>query len=537
VTRTTSQLAERVELAGLPDEVRSTNQELQGAALTSKAFDNPTPAESPPATGEPATKGKSAPDGPAPGAGKSVEGGGAKEPPAGGKEEGAPQVEEHAKPAAPQTITSAGGITEVHETPLLDPPGLNKPFDFRLKSLREGDTLLRRIANGDPKALVEQGITLPKGYKTQGREFGLAQLPDGTFAIVQGEPGGVAWDGLPKGTIALAHTHPITPERALNSPGTVKEILSHLGTRDHWDDPTPQAHDAAHIAPSAEDILFCGANKVVNHDVHTGYVHTGDGVLKTPTGAPNEKAVSFNIAEAKHVGNIGTGPVVEASVVAHDVDGNVLYIGRMWAAVIGGHPTLNMRAPTTMTAPDPVTLKAMHGAATPDAAGAPTAAPGPPTKAGGTQLPEGMQPGRKAGSGRTAAGSADERIPGGTLVEKDDFATTVKSRKDPTALVRLEVDGQTLKLTDIFRRSLPPGTGVILLAEALQSVHAGPGFELIIHGIINPETLEAFEKGMNPLESKLGKTAERALAAIGLTPKNARWENIRGKQCIVMGID
>jgi hypothetical protein len=84
---------------------------------------------------------------------------------------------------------------------------------------------------------------------------------------------------------------------------------------------------------------------------------------------------------------------------------------------------------------------------------------------------------------------------------------------------------------------LPPGTGVTLLAQALREVHAGPGFELTIHGIINPETVDAHKTGMNPLESKLGKTAERALAEIGLTPRNVRWEIIRGKLCIVMDID
>lgn len=512
---------------------RSTNQDLQVSALGSKAMTNPTP--EPPPTAGPGPKGKPAPDAPTPGAGKQVEGA-RKEPAA--KEESPAPIEERPKPASPEVITGAGGVTSYSETPLINPPGLNQPFDFRLKSLREGDRLLRRLANGDPAALAEQGVELPKGYKTQAREFGLAQLPDGTFAIVQGEHGAVAWDKLPPGTIPLAHTHPITPERALSKPGTVKEILSHLGAQDHWGDPTDRGKDAVHIGPSAEDVLFCAANRVANHDVHTGYVHTGDGVLKTPTGAPGELPVSFNLHEAKHIGNSTGGPVVEAALVAHDSNGNVLYIGRVWAARTGGgHTMIQYDRPMSVEGPpEPATLTPLHPPAG-SGASAPTSTTAPTNKAGGTGLPEGLRPAGKTGATRTAAGGKDEKIPGGTIVEKDDFATTVKARKDPTALVRLEVDGQTLKLTDIFRRNLPPGTGVTLLAQALREVHAAPGFELTIHGIINPETVDAHKQGTNPLESKLGKTAERALAEIGLTPRNARWEIIRGKLCIVMDID
>lgn len=521
---------------------RGTNQELQGAALTSKAFDNPTPAPPPPSAGEPVAKG-TPPLEPAkpPTAGKHAEGGGEKQAPSGSHEESPAATPEQPKPSAPRVITGAGGVTRPSETPLLNPPGLHKPFEFRLKSLSEGDSLLQRLANGDPAALTEQGVSLPKGYKTQGREFGLAQLPDGSFAIIQGEPGSVAWDGLPPGTIPLAHTHPITPERALNSPGTVREILSHLGKRDHWDDATPRAHDAAHIAPSGEDVLFCAANKVVNHDVHTGYVHTGDGVLKTPTGAPNERAVSFNIAEAKHIGNIEGAPVVEAALVAHDVDGNVLYIGRIWAANFGGHVTISMDPIKPKGPADPNTLKPMHGAAPAAAADSggpagPTAAPAPANKAGGTGLPEGMRPAGKTGAG-TVTGSQAGKLAGGTVVEKDDFATTVRSRQDPKALVRLETDGTNLRLTDIFRRDLPPGSGVTLLAEALRAVHAGPGFELMIHGIINEETVAAHKAEQDPRESKLGKTALRALESIGLSAHNVRWEIVRGKLCIIMDIN
>jgi hypothetical protein len=141
-----------------------------------------------------------------------------------------------------------------------------------------------------------------------------------------------------------------------------------------------------------------------------------------------------------------------------------------------------------------------------------------------------------SGPGEASAGGLPE-LEGGVRISKDDFATTVSARKDPTALVRMEADGQSFKLTDIYRRNLPPGTGAVLLAEALRAVKAAPGGQLMIHGIINPETVAAHERGENPAESKLGKTAIRALESIGLTAKNMHWELHRGKLHIVMGID
>jgi hypothetical protein len=133
-------------------------------------------------------------------------------------------------------------------------------------------------------------------------------------------------------------------------------------------------------------------------------------------------------------------------------------------------------------------------------------------------------------------GSKLESFPGGIKVTADDYAVTARAKDDPTALVRLEPAGNTIRLTDIYRRNLPAGSGVILLTAALQKIKAVRGNELLIHNIINPETLEAHKAGQDPALSKLGKTVQRALEAAGLQAGPMRWETVHDKLCIVVEI-
>ncbi|MEO8272455.1 MAG: hypothetical protein ABI620_00135 [Chloroflexota bacterium] len=532
---------------------RGTNAELQTSAIGSKAYDNPTITTSaPPATGEPSIK---APGGGAEDAtggtkagaqGRPTEADGGQQRP--GESTPAGPEERPATPAEPRVITGAGGVTGFHETPPLNPPGAHQPFDFRLKSLGEGEATLRRIAAGDALALSEQGVQLPQGYKTQGREFGLARMPDGTYAIIQGDFGKVRWSDLPKGTIPLAHTHPIAPELALARPGTVGELTRAVGKESTGKG--SRVEDAVHVFPSAEDVLFCAANGVVNHDVHTGYVHTGDGVLRNPTGAAGEIPVSFNLGEAKHIGNWEGAPIAEASFVAHDAQGNVLYVSRIWAVDLGHGVTRISFEPLVPTdPPNRTTLKPMHD--TPSGGAGKGDRPGEqggestgqagageqPADAGGTKAPAGPGASKSDAKRATTDAGGTEAIPGGVRVVDDGFATTVSARRDPTALVRIEQDGNSFRLTDIFRRDLPSGSGAALLAEGLKAVKAGPGAELMIHGIVNQPTVDVHKAGGNPAESVLGKTAIRALESIGLTARAMHWEIVRGKLCIVMDLD
>ena len=121
-------------------------------------------------------------------------------------------------------------------------------------------------------------------------------------------------------------------------------------------------------------------------------------------------------------------------------------------------------------------------------------------------------------------------------MKKDDYAITVSAKTDSNALVRIEPDGNTLRLTDIYRRNLPPGTGTLLLAEALKQAEAARGNELLIHNVQNPETLATYEAQLSASESKLGKTAARALEQAGYNAGPMRWEHVRGKLCITVEI-
>ncbi len=518
---------------------RSTNDEIQAAAIGAKAFDNPTVPVSPPTTsGGGGEEGGGTGPKPGGGGGATGAGGGATRPagegstkPA-GEQGGKPAGEEGVKPATtgPGAVTSAGGVIGRGGTPVINPPGVNKPFDFRLGSLAEGHAALRQLSRGDGSILAANGVTLPADYQSHGREFGLARLPDGTFAIVQGEVGGVEWNSLPTGSEPLAHTHPMVEGRQLNRPGTVGEIATRVGQMSD-DGPSPETLDRVHVFPSAADLRFCAANKVVNHDVHTPYVHTGDGVLKTPTGAPNERPVSFNIFESTHVGNIGTQPVMEASIVAHDAEGNVLFIGRMWAVEIAGDSMLSFEPIEGMTPPDPKTLeKSRIGYKPPEGAGEGGEGGGPDTEAGRTTGGGGST---KAG---TAGGEKPGGIPGGVTVENDGYAIWVKAKKDPNALVRIEVDGNEILVKDIYRRDLPEGSGSAMLAEGLKEAQAKPGSDIIVGEVLNPPTKAAHDRGDPPNGTPLGKTTERALAAIGLTVKSMEWVVRRGKLTIVVKV-
>jgi len=70
---------------------------------------------------------------------------------------------------------------------------------------------------------------------------------------------------------------------------------------------------------------------------------------------------------------------------------------------------------------------------------------------------------------------------------------------------------------------LPEGAGSHFLAEALKAHKAIPTKELICSLITNPQTKEAFEKGLPAEESLLGKFMIKALKELGLKAESAQW--------------
>ena len=116
-------------------------------------------------------------------------------------------------------------------------------------------------------------------------------------------------------------------------------------------------------------------------------------------------------------------------------------------------------------------------------------------------------------------------------------ATWVKVPGDPKASVRIEqgYDGVT-NVTDIFSGSLPRGGGSDLLATGLKTVGVKSGGQFRFTGIINPETVAAYQGGVAPADSLLGKVGIKALEKMGLEASTVQYELVRGKLALTIGV-
>lgn len=81
----------------------------------------------------------------------------------------------------------------------------------------------------------------------------------------------------------------------------------------------------------------------------------------------------------------------------------------------------------------------------------------------------------------------------------------------------------TVNVMVIDRGTLPKGFGGSLLAEALTQSRTRPTKRLAIEEIVNQPTVDAYARGFSPEATVLGKTAMRALAQMGLSPKCSSW--------------
>jgi ribosomal protein L17 len=121
---------------------------------------------------------------------------------------------------------------------------------------------------------------------------------------------------------------------------------------------------------------------------------------------------------------------------------------------------------------------------------------------------------------------AGEGPAGGVVVDPPDgIATVVRAKNHPQDLVRLEVIGNQIRLTDIYRTTQTEVSGSTLLTAALKEVGAVAGNELYIHNIVNPETVSAYKDGIHAELSKLGRTAARGLEGAGLAAGPMRWHH------------
>lgn len=88
--------------------------------------------------------------------------------------------------------------------------------------------------------------------------------------------------------------------------------------------------------------------------------------------------------------------------------------------------------------------------------------------------------------------------------------------------------------TDLSRGHLPEGTGYAFLSEALKAHGKLPTRQLILEGIINPETQQAFKSGIAAQDTLIGKCATKALMSLGITPTAYRYEILRDSLNIVI---
>ncbi len=96
--------------------------------------------------------------------------------------------------------------------------------------------------------------------------------------------------------------------------------------------------------------------------------------------------------------------------------------------------------------------------------------------------------------------------------ESDSFSLKGTVDGEPLALTRIlpETNGVT-EVTDFFKGDMPKGSGSIFLAKTLEAHGAVPSKQLVLSGIINPETIEAYQAGIPASESLLGKSTTKAL--------------------------
>jgi hypothetical protein len=143
------------------------------------------------------------------------------------------------------------------------------------------------------------------------------------------------------------------------------------------------------------------------------------------------------------------------------------------------------------------------------------------------------------GGGRTPAAPAVEAtrgIPGLSFAD-DGFATWAKVAGDEKAFARIVQEADALHVTDIYRGSLPPGSGSQLLAEGLKAAGGiRSGQRLIFKNIINPETIAAYEAGASAGTSLLGRTGTKALGYLGLEATTFEFQIVRGKLDLIIGV-
>jgi hypothetical protein len=116
-------------------------------------------------------------------------------------------------------------------------------------------------------------------------------------------------------------------------------------------------------------------------------------------------------------------------------------------------------------------------------------------------------------------------------LSSDEFSIRASVPGDPKAFIRAELpEPGVVEVTDIFRGGLPKGSGGQFLADTLKAQGISPSKQLVFKGIINEPTVKAFELGIDPANSVLGRTGRNALKRMGLSPKSFKFQVGRGRK-------
>jgi len=119
--------------------------------------------------------------------------------------------------------------------------------------------------------------------------------------------------------------------------------------------------------------------------------------------------------------------------------------------------------------------------------------------------------------------------------ERDETSFQARVKDDPRAICRIETPSPgVVECTDLYRGSLPEGTGNFLLSETLQNAGVMPTKQLVLRGIINPPTLAAFEQGLSAEDTLVAKSATKALKSLGIEPTSYRYQVVGDKLNIVI---
>lgn len=122
-------------------------------------------------------------------------------------------------------------------------------------------------------------------------------------------------------------------------------------------------------------------------------------------------------------------------------------------------------------------------------------------------------------------------------VTEDKYATWVKAKGDSRAVVRIESTPEGPKVTDLYKGDLASGSGSDMLAAGLEKSGLESGGKFSISGIVNPETMAAYESGVPAEDSLLGKVGTNALEKMGLKPSSISYEIVRDKLTIIFGVE